>query len=225
MGELTSGEIVNAMFHDMRNRYNAWVNDPANKGKLPTEIYTVKGGKNYVLLHVFDNMVERYDAFVRENGREPGEISIQPTINKPAWFKQLETNLSGTINSMPDLYNLVVAEHHRVGSIYQHISCRQGATLDQMVAGVKHQYNNCARWSYLAMQVAIVLGEDKNTRYIHVDCDYSNGKPDLSAGHYLLIWRGIKYDLAHAASSGGAMNTTMCINGYNGVLDYNVPCN
>jgi len=225
MGELTSGEISNAMFHDMRNRYNAWVNDPAHKGDLPTEIYTVKGGKNYVLLHVFDNMVERFDAFVRANGREPGEISIKPTINKPAWFKQLEVNLHGTINSMVDLYNLVVAEYHRVGCIYLHIPCRQGATLDQMIAGVNHRYNNCARWSYLGMQVAIVLGEEKNTRYIHVDCNYSNHKPDSNAGHYLLLWKGIKFDLAEAADTGRAMGSTMCTYGYNSVLDYNVPCN
>jgi hypothetical protein len=223
-GELTSGSVTIAVFQDMRNRYNAYVK--ANQGKLPTKIYTVKGGSNYVLLVVFDDMVSRHDVYVKNNGHEPTIVYIKavvPVINKPSWYLQLEKNLNMTINSMNDLDNGVRTMHNRIGSIYQHIPCMQGATIDDIVHGVTYKYNNCARWAYLGMQVAIVLGE-KNIKYIHVDCDFSNHKSDPNAGHYLLIWNGIKYDLAEVADTGAKMGVTMCINGYNSVIDNKTPC-
>jgi hypothetical protein len=124
---------------------------------------------------------------------------------------------------MDDFKAGIIASWKRNGGVYNHISCMQGATLTSIIQGVNSKYNNCARWAYLSNYVAGVLGVA--IEYLHVDCDFANGLPDLNAGHYLnlLLATNEKWDAAHYASS-GLSTGTMCINGYNSVIDNKVPC-
>ena len=100
----------------MRNRYNAWVK--ANPGQLPTKIYTVSGGSDYVLLTVFDDMVARHDVYVKTNGHEPSVVYIMPQIVKPKLILDLQTLLQGQINNLTDYYTLI--QKH---GVYNHYDC------------------------------------------------------------------------------------------------------
>lgn len=220
-------EVLGSDFILMINAVNTYYID--HKKADPTIVFLRKNKMRlpqYITYARFKQMRLRWNNYVTLHKRNPLYVYINEpsTINKPAWYLTLEKNLGVTINHMDDLYNGVVSTYQRLGSIYLHISCLQGATVQTEASNANIPYNNCARWAQLGMAVAQVLGVQGSVEYGHVDCDYASGQPDPYAGHYILLTDDVKFDLAHAASSGGALGTTMCINGFNGYIDHNAPC-
>ena len=118
MGELTSGSVSLKVFTDMKTRYDNWIKLPENKGKLPSKIYTVKGGTNYVSLKEFDSMVGRYDQFVIANKRKPEEIHIIEVTTKVC-------NVSTTFMMQPNNWTCgvtcirMIASRHGLKPTYQ----------------------------------------------------------------------------------------------------------
>lgn len=196
----------------------------AHNGTRPVNafLYTdAKPTNDYFTYPKFQEMHARWDAFINAHGVKPAFVYINVAPNKPQLFLDLEQNLRCTINSMDDLINGVANSYNRNGSVYSHFPCLQGATIAYIVSGVNVKRNNCARWAYLAMYVAGVLGV--SCKYIHVNCDYANHNTNYNAGHYLVYANGRYYDLAHAADQGSTTGT-MCTYGFNYIIDNNEPC-
>jgi len=151
----------------------------------------------------------------------------QAPVVKPYPIPDIEKLSGMTINSMTDLYNIIL----KIG-VYNHINCLQGATTDTIVQGIKEVYNNCARYAYLGMKVSTALnqmGKKYTTRIVHVECENSKHFPDPNAGHFFLFIQGEEfpvktcYDLAEAASGKRGIGSTMCINGYS-IIGYDKLC-
>ena len=183
----------------------------------------------YVTYPKYEALKVGWDAFIQMNQREPNFITINKVapIVKPYPIPDIEKLSGMTINSMTDLYDVIL----KIG-VYNHINCLQGANTDTIVKGIPKQYNNCARYAYLAKKCSDAfnsIGKKYTTRIVHVECENSKHFPDPNAGHFFVFIQGEEFpvktcfDLAEAASGKRGIGSTMCVNGYS-IIGYDKLC-
>lgn len=174
--------------------------------------------------------------YYKEKGYLPGDVSIvswetltgqkliETVVTKPEPIATLENTWKVQINSMTDLYNLVLNKGR-----YHHHYCLQWSE-DYMAQNL---YGNCSEYSRLALQVMKALnskGKQYTGKSIHVWCKNSSGTPVESLGHYFVVIVGEEFgqntwfDLAEAASGKGPIGSIMCSRGFEDKHDDGVIC-
>lgn len=212
MGQLTSGTFSQTSIIDMRKRYIAYI---LKNHRLPTIIYTAVGSRNWVSLHTLDVLAQKYDDYVRANGRPPANVTIESS--KPALITKAEQVLGKSINQWGDFYE-AVREH----GAYSHYDCCRFndpmVALDHVKSGL-----NCADYTFLGVAILEALGY-MGVKYTwqveHVYCNNWYRRPDTKAGHFLLIVNGGWCDLAQAADSQSSYGRVMCKYGIGEIIGH-----
>lgn len=138
----------------------------------------------------------------------------QSVSTKTDLHKQIEAAVGGEYKTATELYNLVKANEKY--EYYYNDIYPQGQAIQRLA---NNQGLNCSDFSQIGMAAIVEMNKGLNTgysaNYLNVAC-----KPS-GAGHVLLQVKGgefgnsyVYYDLAEAASGGGAIGSSMCVNGF-----------
>ncbi len=167
----------------------------------------LKNGK--IEIKKFRDMLRRYEAFKKKNGREPNYISIQPQpFLGGAWTTKVRERI-GAFHDATSLYERVKKtckyKYYYNDQVPNHV-----AVMRMTTSGI-----NCTDACQLFEKVFLEMGYEARIEHCKVKC-----RDGEWYGHYLLNVKGFElkdwviWDYVSATKTGRPLGKPCCVNGF-----------